>query len=187
MCIFFRLLGLVFFSIGSKCLVVMFFCIWNVVSCVMLSFFSISWCSVLLLLVWVLLLGSSICLCFFCSSGYFCIVCVWLMFSWLCDCSFFVVCGRLCCCVYVGVVMIIICVVFSCCVIRLEFFSGLVCIVMLVCCFSRLIILLLRVRFMFICGLCLRNVGSSGNRKWWLNGMLELICSCLCGLVWVLV
>lgn len=163
--IFFRLFGLYVLSMGIRCLVVMFLCIWNVVSCVRFRLVMVRWCSVLLLLVWVLFdNGIMSFLLVFCSGQLEC-VCIQLVLRWLCFSSVCGVVGMLCWVRQVGVLMISMCVFFSLCVIRFEFFSGFVCMVMLVCCLRMLMILLVSMIFSVILGCCVRNLGISGSRK----------------------
>lgn len=94
-------------------------------------------------------------------------------------------CGVFVCVRYVGDVIIIKCVCFSLCVISCEFFSGLLCSVILVWFFSRLIMWFVSVMLSDIFGWYVRNVGIIGSNKCVLIGIFVLMCNCFEGCVLV--
>lgn len=120
----------------------------------MFVFFSVSCCSVLLFdeymfgLMWYVLL-------FVLRIGYMFndLGCVKL--SSVCFVRFLILCGWLCVLRYVGFVSMCIWLLLICWLCSVEFFNWLIWIVMLVCCFSRLVMFLLLFSFSLIFGKCL--------------------------------
>lgn len=93
------------------------------------------------------------------------------------------VCGVLCCFRYVGFVYVIICYVFSGCVISVEFLSELICSMRLKFLLIRLMCWLVRLRFSCMVGCVDRNLVISGDMCVILNDSGVLIFSELCSLV----
>lgn len=104
--------------------------------------------------------------------------------SRVCFCSFSMFVGMLWWVRYFGLVRMCRWLVFSGCVCRVELLSVLMWIVMLVCCFNRLMIRLLVLSLSWMFGYSWWNLLMCGIIVCSMKGEVVLICRCLVGFCW---